>query len=110
MIEKPIGEPSLSTVFLSHNTLDKVEVEILARQLQEQGVRLWFDKWDLPFGKLTAKEIGEVLAQSWAVLVCIGRHGIGKFMQAEIDSALGAAFRDSSRKVIPILLSSTKRR
>ena len=34
-------------VFLSHNAKDKPRVRRLAGRLQQAGVRVWFDEWNI---------------------------------------------------------------
>jgi hypothetical protein len=35
-------------VFLSHNAMDKAVVRPLAEWLRADGLRVWFDEWELP--------------------------------------------------------------
>ncbi len=34
-------------VFLSYNSKDKAEVELFAKWLKQENIRIWFDKWEL---------------------------------------------------------------
>ena len=93
-------------VFLSHNSRDKPAVEALAGALLDRGIRPWLDKWDLTPGRPWQSEIEQALANADAVLVCIGRHGIGRVQQPELQVAQDCAWNDPDRLVIPTLLTT----
>ena len=59
--------------FLSHNSLDKGEVEALAYALLDHGVRPWLDKWDLIPGRPWQSEIEKALAVAGAVETALER-------------------------------------
>jgi hypothetical protein len=37
-------------VFLSHSSADKTVVRELAERLRGDGIRVWFDEWEIKFG------------------------------------------------------------
>ncbi|MBN2443117.1 MAG: toll/interleukin-1 receptor domain-containing protein [Spirochaetales bacterium] len=43
--------------FLSHNSKDKTRVKTIARWLLENGVEIWYDKWDIAPGKPWINEL-----------------------------------------------------
>ena len=62
--DSPPGDGGFA--FLSHNSLDKGEVEALAYALLDRGVRPWLDKWDLIPGRPWQSEIEKALAAAGA--------------------------------------------
>ena len=41
-------------VFLSHSAKDKAVVRPLAERLRADGVKVWFDEWEIPASGLTS--------------------------------------------------------
>jgi WD40 repeat protein/energy-coupling factor transporter ATP-binding protein EcfA2 len=93
-----------ASIFLSHNALDKADVEAFAYWLLDDGLCPWLDKWELKAGQPWQVGLDRALREAGAVLACVGAHGLGRVQQSEIQFALDAAFQDESRLVIPVLL------
>src|SRR5262249_45042854 len=107
--EQPSGghtmaEAALAHIFLSHNAKDKPQVEALARQLLDRGLRPWLDKWEIVPGRSWQEALQDAIDQASAVLVCIGAHGLGSVQLPEVEAALDRAFEDPARLVIPVFL------
>ena len=76
-------------VFLSHHSADKPAVETLARCLEdEEGLRLFLDKWHLVPGEPWQEEIEHALKRSHTCAVFIGSSGMGPWHNEEMRSAL----------------------
>ena len=43
-------------IFLSHNSNDKAVVEKVGAFLASNGVRVWFDQWEIDFGQSMSAE------------------------------------------------------
>jgi TIR domain len=43
-------------VFLSHSSHDKPVVRALAERLKQNGLRVWFDQWEIGFGRLVLQQ------------------------------------------------------
>ncbi|MCM8664678.1 SUMF1/EgtB/PvdO family nonheme iron enzyme [Accumulibacter sp.] len=95
-------------LFLSYNRLDLGVVEPFARALAERGVKVFKDDWYLRPGEFWPTALERNLAASRAVLVAVGRHGLGPWQQREAVAALdrqNQAIRDGlSFPVVPLLL------
>ena len=89
--------------FLSHNSLDKPQIEVIATALKDKGIKVWFDKWELVPGLpwLPALEVG--LQQSKVVVVLVGPGGVGRWEEPEISVALDESMHRNI-PVIPVLL------
>jgi hypothetical protein len=90
---------------LSHNSTDKPAVEQLAARLRDEGVSVWFDKWNLIPGEPWQDAIERALANSRSVAVFLGPDGLGPWHQLEMRAALSQQV-DAQRgfRVIPVLL------
>lgn len=91
-------------VFLSHNGKDKPAVEQLAHKLEDKGLKVWLDKWNLIPGNSWQEEIEEALDNCQTFAVFLGPSGIGPWENVEMRSALSDRVIDRNRRVIPVLL------
>src|SRR5215475_7097695 len=94
-------------VFLSHNSADKAEVEIIARWLAaaDVGLHPFLDKWHLVPGKPWVPELERALQQSATVAVFLGKSGSGSWHHEEMQLALNRAVQSGDEfRVIPVLL------
>ena len=90
-------------VFLSHNSQEKSYVEEIANWLEQQHIRVWYDKWQLRPGFPWQKELEEGILHSISVVVCFGKSGLGSWHEPEMRAALQEAIRRNCA-VIPVLL------
>ena len=86
--EKAMSEATRFDVFLSHNSQDKPQVEQLACWLREQGLRVWYDEWELRPGLPWQERLEEGITHSGAVVVCVGPSGFGPWHEPEMRAAL----------------------
>ena len=100
------GEPEyFYDVFLSHNSQNKPAVEQLAKRLvDEAGITLFLDKWNLIPGNPWQEELETALRQSRTVAVFLGPQGISPWENEEMRAALARRATDKARRVIPVLL------
>jgi hypothetical protein len=64
-------------VFLSHSSLDKDIVRPLAERLRADGLRVWFDAWEIKPGDHLMKKIEEGLEQSRVLVLCMSANAFG---------------------------------
>lgn len=91
-------------VFLSHNSKDKPLVEQIAYRLEEMGIKVWLDKWNLIPGDAWQEDLEEALDESQTIAVFVGPHNISPWENEEMRSAIEERVRDKKRRVIPVLL------
>ncbi|MEM9722623.1 MAG: TIR domain-containing protein, partial [Bacteroidota bacterium] len=99
-------------VFLSHNSEDKPQVEVLAHLLrQESGVEPWLDAWNLIPGEPWQEAIEEALEDCAVCLCLIGRGDFGPWQHAEMRAAIAKRIQAKDRqfRVIPVLLPGASR-
>ena len=90
-------------VFLAHNSQDKPAVRQLGRLLQDRGLRVWLDEWNLKPGAVWQEVLAEILQTTRAAAVLLGPDGVGPWQRLEIQGAL-MEFVDRGLPVIPVLL------
>ena len=96
-------------VFLSHNSIDKPQVEQMAHRLRAAGIKVWLDKWNLIPGDPWQEGIEEALDECDCCLVFVGKEGIGPWQNAEMRAAIDDQVSDRRMRVIPVLLPDAER-
>lgn len=91
-------------VFVSYSRPEAEVVEQLSRILQDAGLCVWLDTWELVPGASWRDLIEEAMRSSSATIVCIGRAGVTQWQRAEYQAALQVETIDESKPVIPVLL------
>jgi GTPase SAR1 family protein len=96
-------------VFLSHSAKDKVIVRPLAEQLRADGLRVWFDEWEIKPGDSIPAKIEEGLEASRVLVLCMSAQALGSDW-ARLESYT-FRFRDplnKERRFIPLRLDETE--
>ena len=93
---------SRSNVFLSYDSRDASRVLEVAKSLEQRGVRVWLDRWELAPGMPLQAALEEAIESAGAAAVFIGRE-VGPWQSPEIRSLL-SSFLGHGKPVIPVLL------
>ena len=92
-------------VFLSHSSKDKAVVRAVAERLRADGLRVWFDEWELRPGDSIPAKIEEGLEHSRVLVLCMSANAFGSdWAQLEAGTF---RFRDplnKERRFIPLRL------
>jgi hypothetical protein len=92
-------------VFLSHSSIDKPVVRELAQRLKIDGMRVWFDEWEIRPGDSVPAKIEEGLEHSRTLILCMSANAFGSdWTQLEAGTF---RFRDPlnhQRRFIPLRL------
>lgn len=75
----------------------------LAKRLEEIGIEVWLDIWNLIPGEPYMPKIEEALAKSSAIAVFVGALGRSPYQNLEVQTAINTRARTGTR-VIPVLL------
>lgn len=79
----------MSSIFLSHTSVDKPFVEKLARDLKRIGLNVWFDKWEIKIGDSITWRIEEGIRENEYLGIVLSPEAL----QSEwVKSELGAAW------------------
>jgi len=96
-------------VFLSHSSKDKAVVRDVAERLRADGLRVWFDEWEVNPGDNIAAKIEEGLEQSRVLVFCMSANAFGsEWAQLEAGTF---RFRDplnKERRFIPLRLDKAQ--
>jgi small GTP-binding protein len=96
-------------VFLSYSSNDKKVVLELAERLKRDGLRVWFDAWEIKPGDSIPAKIENGLELSRALLLCMSANAFGSDW-AQLESGT-FRFRDplnTKRRLIPLRLDEAK--
>ena len=92
-------------VFLSHSAKDKAVVRAVAERLRKDGLRVWFDEWEIKPGDSIPAKIEEGLEHSRVLVLCMSANAFGSdWAQLEAGTF---RFRDplnKERRFIPLRL------
>ncbi len=91
-------------VFLSHNSADKPAVEALARKLRDEGLKVFFDQWELVPGEPWQEPLEQALAESGTCAVFLGPEGLSPWHTGEMRVALNQRVEEQPKRVIAVLL------
>ncbi|MCB9234800.1 MAG: TIR domain-containing protein [Bacteroidia bacterium] len=93
-------------VFLSHSSKDKPLLRPLAVRLRDQeGLRCWYDEWNLQPGLPWQEALEKGLADSASVTVFIGPEKLGPWHNEELREAINRSVsQNDGFRVIPVLL------
>ena len=67
----------LFDVFISHSFKDKAVVRPLAERLRADGLRVWFDEWEISPGDSISWRIEDGLEHSRVLVFCMSKHAFG---------------------------------
>ena len=92
-------------VFLSHSHEDAEIVEALYVRIEDEAeLCVWLDKWVLIPGEHWQQAMAKGLHEAKTCVVCIGKKTPRGWFKEEIERALNRQTKDSSFRVIPVLL------
>ena len=92
-------------VFLSHSSKDKKVVRPIAKRLRNDGVKVWFDEWEIKPGDNIPSKIEKGLERSRILVLCMSKNAFGSDW-ATLESQT-FRFRDplnKERRFIPLRL------
>jgi hypothetical protein len=64
-------------VFLMYSARDKEIVQVLAQRLMNDGLRVWYDEWEIPPGHRIELKVEEGLEHSRTLVLCMSMHAFG---------------------------------
>ena len=103
-----MGEHFLFDVFLSHSSRDKGIVRNIAERLRADGIKVWFDEWEIRPGDSIPAKIEDGLERSRILALCMSENAFGSDW-AQLESGT-FRFRDplnKERRFLPLRLDET---
>jgi hypothetical protein len=102
--------PDRYDVFLSHPHTEAEGVEIIGSRLEdEEGLKVWFDRWLLIPGEHWQQEMARGLDQARTCAVFVGANTPSGWFREEIERALNRQTKDKEFRVIPVILPTGDR-
>jgi hypothetical protein len=91
--------------FLSHSSIDKPFVKIIADELTKNDIKFWMDEWDIRPGENIVKEINSGLQNSSFVLVFLSKESVkSKWVEEEWTKKVYEEIDLGKTSVIPIII------
>src|SRR6478609_8300929 len=90
-------------VFVSYAHENADWVRILAGNLHQSGLELWFDEWDITGGVRLSQRLQDGLASSRAVVLVVSAAAVGKQWWQEEFAAAMAAVIGKTQRLVPVL-------
>ncbi|MEK7996925.1 MAG: TIR domain-containing protein [Planctomycetota bacterium] len=90
--------------FVSYNSEHYLYAQAIAKGLSSRGLSVFVDRWYLRLGMPWQEALEEILGSCRAVLVLVGRSGLGPWQQKEKNLALHLQSARLDFQVIPVLL------
>jgi hypothetical protein len=90
--------PEEFDVFLCHNSKDKDFILEIYNRLLDRGIQPWIDD-DLIPGRRSLADLAQQIRQVRSVAVFVGKHGIGRWQQQEIDLAIA----ENTKRGMPVI-------
>lgn len=92
-------------LFLCHSSVDKPFVRMLAHDLNERGVRVWLDEWELRVGDSLRERIEQAILQSGWLAIVVSQDSVrSAWVQRELSAALADELERRRVFVLPVLL------
>lgn len=96
-------------VFLSHSSSDKPAARELAKRLREDGLRVWFDEWQIQPGDMIGLKIEEGLEKSRTLVLVMSRRAFAsEWVSLERQTAMFRDPTNAKRRFIPLRLDDTE--
>lgn len=92
--------------FLSYNGEDRHEVEQFVRRLERAQIHVWFDGDQADAGRPFQDALTDGLTQSRSFILCLGKHGLGRWTREEVHAAVDRAAHDDGFRAITVLMPS----
>jgi hypothetical protein len=80
-------------VFVSYCSKDKPVVRGLAERLKADGLRVWFDEWEIRAGDSIQHKIDEGLERSRVLVLCMSAQAFGSAGRPHRQCLVGGAER-----------------
>jgi TIR domain len=99
----------MTSVFISHSSLDKDFVKKLASDLLANGVPVWLDSWDLEIGDSLLNGIYDGLEASSYLLLVVSQNSFkSDWVNKELNAALTLEHRHNRSFIIPLILDDVE--
>lgn len=100
-----MGKEFTFDVFLSHNSKDKPRVRKLAERLRDDGVRVWYDEWEIQSGDVIFQKVEAGMEDARSLVLIMSPHAFGSdWVGLERTTVMHRDPMNKERRFIPLLL------
>lgn len=93
-------------VFLSYASADEEVARRIADQLRIQGVRVWFDQYELRFGDSIASAIEHAISASDYLVILLSPHSVNsRWVRTELNATLAQELTTRDITLLPVLIA-----
>ena len=99
----------MSQIFLSHSSIDKPIVRMLASDIKASGAKIWFDEIELKVGDSLILKISDAIREATYVVAFLSTDSIkSNWVKKELAVASTIGINENRVFVLPILIGSIK--
>jgi|ERR1044071_4318510 hypothetical protein len=100
-----MGKEFTFDVFIGHNSKDKPRVRNLAERLRDDGVRVWYDEWEVRAGDVIIQKVESGLEVARKFMLAISAHAFDSdWVSLERTTAMHRDPMNKESRFIPLLL------
>ena len=92
-------------VFLSYASADRKTAQIIVDKLQQDGIRVWFDTYELMPGDSIAKTMEKAMVASDYLMVLLSPNSVNSVWVQELGSTIGTDLTARDITVLPVLIA-----
>lgn len=94
-------------IFLSHSSVDKPLVEQVAFELNNEGIDVWLDKWEIENGDLLDEKINEGIKDSSFVIVFLTPDSVkSSWVQKELNETINKEKNENKKCLLLVKLKN----
>ncbi len=94
----------MSSIFLSHTSVDKPFVEKLAKDLKRIGVEVWYDKWQISVGESITWKIESGIRENEYLGIILSSEALqSEWVKSELSAAWVKQMKSRKVFILPIL-------
>ncbi|MEQ8238736.1 MAG: toll/interleukin-1 receptor domain-containing protein [Cyclobacteriaceae bacterium] len=107
-IDLPPNDDENYDVFISHASEDKIDyVEPLNKVLEDEGIKIWYDKNEILWGDSLVRKINQGLSKSQFAIVVLSINFIQKnWPTTELEAVLNIETSKGEVRVLPLLIGN----
>lgn len=100
-----MGKEFTFDVFIGHSSKDKPRVRKLAERLRDDGVRVWYDEWEVQSGDVIVQKVDSGLESARSFVLAMSAHAFGSdWVGLERTTVIHRDPMNRERRFIPLLL------
>ena len=100
-----MGKEFRFDAFISHSSKDKPRVRRLAERLRDDGVRIWYDEWEILSGDVIFQKVEDGLEVTRSLVLAMSPHAFGSdWVGLERTTVMHRDPMNKERRFIPLLL------